>query len=129
LEQLNPDSTERATFDVYRGIAVADPQLVADGLTGILASFRRNRWLADEEKALCLEAHRLYGLCEWLSPELVSMFDTTRSLPWDAAFHDWVYQHDNLLTGLNLNDVSPILHEAIVMLRPPDWWLSQHDHP
>lgn len=72
---------------------------------------------------LYLDAHSLYRLAEWVSPDLVQGFDVTQAFPWDAPFHAWSESHSNPLEGIDLSRSAPLLHELLVELRVPNWWL------
>jgi hypothetical protein len=104
-----------------QGIADRSPDQVAQGLVQLLEAERTTR---DSENfgVTNLSAHGMYRLCEWVSPDLVSRFAVAEAFPWDAAYHAWLQEHENHLAGLDLNSISPILHEAAVELRlPADW--------
>ena len=104
------------------GLAEKRPAEVAAGLGQLLDGMRRLRQKDELEEAVCLTAHGLYRLCEWVSPDLVAGFAVTESLPWDAGFHAWSEAHPDPLAGLDLTGISPALHDAVVRLRPPAWW-------
>lgn len=104
-----------------QGIADNSPDLVVRGLQTQLERERRAR---DKLHfgVTNLEVHGTYRLCRRVSPDLVAGFDTTQEFPWDAEYHAWTEQHEDPLEGIDLRDISPILHDAVVLIEPPDWW-------
>ena len=106
------------------GVADRRPEQVAEGLTLLIDGIRSLRQKDELEEAICVPAHGLYRLCEWVSPDLVARFDVKQSFPWDGEFHAWCQGHSDSLTGLDLAGISPVLHEAVVRLQPPTWWES-----
>jgi hypothetical protein len=54
----------------------------------------------------------------------VASFDVTQDHPWDAEFHAWTEARPNPLAGIDLRGIAPILHDALILLKPPDWWRS-----
>lgn len=106
---------------VLTGISQANADLVAQGLGEIIAdesSLRKRK----ESRGYSAEAHQFYGLARWLSPDLVRGFDVTQSLPWDAALHAYLAAGGNPLEGVDFRDISPVLHDAFIELKPPPWW-------
>jgi len=103
------------------GVAGEDPERVTVGLTEILENENRNR-KKKEGRIISLDAHQFYRLAEWFSPELVAGFDVTQPLPWDAGFHAYTKAHPDPLEGLDLSDISPLLHDALIHLKLPAWW-------
>lgn len=113
-------------FACLLGIADAQPDQIAHGLRAMLESYQRRR---DEDSqwtflVFNVEVHGLYRLGEWISPDLVAGFDVTQSFPWDAEFHAWTQAHDNPLHGVDLTPAAPILYDAVVNLKCPDWWIQ-----
>jgi hypothetical protein len=104
------------------GLADRRAAAAAAGLDQFLDGMRRLRQKDELEEAVSLPAHGLYRLCEWVSPDLVAGFAVTAPIPWDAGFHAWTEAHPDPLAGLDLTGISPALHEAVVLLRPPAWW-------
>ncbi len=119
----------QAKYDCFSGVAKHEPDLVAKSLSLFIESVRRLRAKDELEEAVFLEAHGLYRLCEWVSPELVSAFDANQSLPWDSGFHSWTQAHDNPVEGVDLTGVSSILHNTLVRLEPPEWWIPPETTP
>ncbi len=108
------------------GIADRQPDQITQGLHGMLDSYQMRR---DEDShstfmVFNVEAHGLYRLAEWISPDLVAGFDVTQSFPWDAEFHAWVETHEHPLDGLDFRGVAPLLRDAILDLKVPDWWIQ-----
>jgi hypothetical protein len=119
----------QAKYDCFCGVAKHDPDLVAKSLSLFIERVRRLRAKDELDEAVCLEAHGLYRLCEWVSPELVATFDEAQALPWDAGFHAWAQTHENPIEGVDLTVVSPILHDTLVRLEPPEWWIPPETTP
>src|SRR5262249_33282020 len=71
-----------------------------------------------------VEVHGLYRLAEWISPDLVTGFDVTTPFPWDAEFHAWTQTHDRVLEGVNFSDIAPLVRDAVLDLKYPDWWIQ-----
>lgn len=111
-------------YACFNGIAADQPQQVAEGLTGLLDGLRRLRDKDDLSDAINLLAHGLHRLCEWVSSDLVAGFDVTQPLPWDAEFHAWCQNHPDPLQGVDLSSISPVMQEAVVLLKPPAWWIA-----
>lgn len=112
-------------YRCFIGIAEHSPDKIKDGLQDYLGTIIR---LRDKDELLCainLEAHGMYRLCEWISPELVAGFDATQPFPWDAEFHAWSECHPNPVEGLDLNHISPVLHEALILQTPPEWLVTK----
>lgn len=107
---------------VLAGLVSRQPTEIVAGLVKLLDGMRRLRRKDELEEAVCLWAHGLYRLCEWVSPDLVAEFPTTSPLPWDAGFHVWCNEHPDPLAGIDLTGVSHELHDAVVQLRLPAWW-------
>jgi predicted DNA-binding WGR domain protein len=109
-----------------RGIAENNPELVRAGLQKEVDRNRSCRAAMEEAGygIVNIEVHGFYRLCEHVSPELVSTFDVRQSFPWDVKFHEWVEAHENPLAGLDLTDISPVLHDALVLLKLPVEWTS-----
>src|SRR5581483_500363 len=118
------DKYEQWRWDCLRGIAADDPEQVRAGLQKELDRNRASR--AGMEEAgfgiVNLDVHGYYRLAEHVSPGLVATFDVRQSFPWDAELHDWVKAHQNPLAGLDLSDISPVLHDALLLGRFPAWW-------
>jgi hypothetical protein len=106
------------------GMVEQEPEQVARGLMLLLDGMRTLRQKAELEEAICLAAHGLYRLGEWISPALVAGYDAAQACPWDVQFHTWSEEHPDPLAGLDLSNISPVLHEAVVLLQPPAWWTA-----
>src|SRR5262249_4508271 len=113
-------------WSCLRGIAESNPELVRAGLQKELDRNRSSRAAMEEAGygIVNLEGHGFFRLREHLSPALVSTFDVRQSSPWDVEFHEWVQAHENPLAGLDLGDISPVLHDALVLLNLPVEWTS-----
>jgi predicted DNA-binding WGR domain protein len=113
-------------WDCLRGIAANDPEQVRAALQKELDRNRSSRAAKQESGfgIVNLAVHGYYRLCQHVSPEVVAGFDVHQSFPWDVEFHQWVEAHQNPLAGLDLSDISPVLHDALVLLRLPVWWTS-----
>jgi hypothetical protein len=113
-------------WDCLRGIAANDPEQVRAALQKELDRNRSSRAAMEEAGfgIVNLVVHGYYRLGEHVSPELVAHFDVRQSFPWDVEFHAWVEAHKNPLAGLDLSDISPVLHDALVLLRIPAWWTN-----
>lgn len=112
-------------FACLFGIADRQPDQIAQGLRGMLESYQKRR---DEDShstfmVFNVEAHGLYRLSEWISPDLVTGFDVNESFPWDAEFHAWTQAHEHPLDGLDFSGVAPLLRDTILHLKVPDWWI------
>jgi hypothetical protein len=107
------------------GLAGRRANEVAGGLSRLLEGMRRLRRKDELDEAVCLAAHGLYRLCERASPNLVAGIDAAEPIPWDAGFHAWSEAHPDGLAGVDLTGISPVLHEAVVRLRPPGSWATQ----
>ncbi len=120
------DKYEQWRWDCLRGIAANDPEQVRAGLQKELERNRASRAAMEEAGfgIVNLDVHGYYRLCEHVSPGLVANFDVRQAFPWDAEFHDWVNAHKNPLAGFDLSDISPVLHDALVLLKFPAWWAS-----
>ena len=103
------------------GVAERQPEQVASGLAQHLTSIQKMRQKDELDGAINLNAQGLYRLCEWASPELVSGFDATQGVPWDAEFHEWCEEHPDPLAGTDLKSVSTVLHDAVLLGKPPAW--------
>lgn len=113
-------------FACLLGIADRNPDQIAEGLRGILESYQKRR---DEDShstytVFNVEAHGLYRLSEWISPDLVAGFDVTQSFPWDGEFHSWTQSHELPLEGLDFIAVAPLLRDAILEFKIPEWWIQ-----
>lgn len=104
-----------------QGIIENQPSQVAQGLQ---AQVDKERAARDKLNfgIIDFSAHGAYRLAREISPDLVAGFDVTQAFPWDAEFHTWTEQHPNPLEGLDLSRISPLLHDALVRLEPPEWW-------
>jgi predicted DNA-binding WGR domain protein len=113
-------------WSCLRGIAESNPELVRAGLQKELERNRGSRAAMQQAGygIVNIEVHGFYRLCEHVSPALVSTFDVRQSFPWDVEFHEWVQAHENPLAGLDLGDISPVLHDALVLLNLPVEWTS-----
>ncbi len=113
-------------WSCLRGIADNNPELVRAGLQKELDRNRSSRAALEEAGygIVNLEVHGFYRLCEHVSPELIATFDVHQSFPWDAEFHEWTQAHENPVAGLDLTDISPALHNALVLLKLPLDWTS-----
>ena len=111
----------QAIYSCLMGVAERKPDLVAGGLESCLTALHKMRHKDELEGAINLVAQGLHRLCEWVSPELVSGFDVTQPFPWDTEFHAWCQDHPDPLEGIDLSGISPVLHEAVVFGRPPEW--------
>lgn len=111
-----------AIYSCLIGIAQDSPQRVCDGLARVLDTYRRNYYLSVLEKTICLQAHGLYELCNWVSPHLVSGFDVERPLPWDADYFRWVHARSDPEKDIHLEKISPLLHQWVTTLSEPSWW-------
>lgn len=129
MSRRKDSAWKQAQYDCFSSIAKHDPDLVAKSLSLFIERVRRLRAKDELEEAVFLEAHGLYRLCEWVSPELVSAFDANQSLPWDSGFHSWTQTHDNPVEGVDLTGVSSILHNTLVRLEPPEWWIPPETTP
>ena len=106
------------------GLAESEPAGIAQGLTQYVDATRAMRMKDELEEAVELRAHGIYRLCEWMSPDLVAGTDVAQSLPWDAGFHAWSEAHPHPLAEVDLTGVSPVLHQAVVLLQPPTAWTT-----
>jgi predicted DNA-binding WGR domain protein len=120
------DKYDQWRWDCLRGIAANDPAQVQAALQKELDRNRSSRAAMEEAGfgIVNLAVHGYYRLCQHVSPEVVARFDVHQSFPWDVEFHDWVEAHKNPLAGLDLSDISPVLHDALVLLKLPAWWTS-----
>jgi hypothetical protein len=109
------------------GIAARNPAKLQAGLRLHLDGMRALRQKDDLDEAIVLNAHGLYRLAEWVSPELVAGCDLELPLPWDGAFHAWCEANLKPLTSLDLTFISPEIHEAIV--NGPPTWLQRRREP
>lgn len=112
-------------FECLRGIMGADAKRVAKGLDQILRA--RNPWPFPLHKVVCLEAHGLYELARWVSPDLVSAFDPDRSLPWDRKLYEWATNNESPLRRLEVAGLPPVIRRAILKLDRPRWLV--YDQP
>jgi hypothetical protein len=104
------------------GIVDRQPTQVAEGLALLLDGMHKVLQKDELEEAINLPAQGLYRLGEWIAPDLVAGFDVRRSFPWDADFHAWCQSHPDPLAEVDLTEVAPALHEAVVLLQPPREW-------
>jgi len=120
LDGREPPPHEEALDQVLLGIARRDgPQVQR----GIQHAIERERRVRDKIAygLLCPEAHELYRLAEFASPDLVAGFDVAQPFPWDAEFHRCTEAVDNPLEGIDLGSLPPLVRDAIQNLRLPDW--------
>ena len=108
-------------YRCFIGISEHNPAQIKESLQEYLGVVIRLRDKDELLNAINLEAHGLYRLCEWASPDLVAGFDVTQPFPWDAQFHAWCQDHPNPVEGIDLNHISPMLHDTMVLQNPPDW--------
>lgn len=108
-------------LSICTGVLERRPDQVAGGLNLLLAEAKRSRIHDEFAAAVFPPAHGLYRLCEWVSADLVSEFDVSQAMPWDADFHAWCQNHPDPLAGVDLSGISPLLHEAVVLGNPPAW--------
>jgi hypothetical protein len=106
-------------YEGLRGIMKADGSLVAQGLDQMLKA--RSPWHGPLEKVINLEAHGLYELARWVSPDLVSEFDTDRPLPWDRKLTEWTVRNKSPMRGVRLPGLPLALRKAILRLERPQW--------
>ena len=120
------DKYDQWRWDCLRGLAANDSEQVQAALQKELDRNRSSRAAMEEAGfgIVNLAVHGYYRLCQHVSPEVVASFDVRQSFPWDVEFHDWVEAHQNPLAGLDLSDISPVLHDALVLLKLPAWWTS-----
>jgi predicted DNA-binding WGR domain protein len=120
------DKYEQWRWDCLRGIAANDPEQVRAALQKELDRNRASRAAMEEAGfgIINIDVHGYYRLAEHVSPGLVTSFDARQTFPWDAQFHDWTQTHKNPLVGLDLSDISPVLHDAVMHLKFPAWWTS-----
>jgi predicted DNA-binding WGR domain protein len=120
------DKYQQWRWDCLRGIAANDPEQVQAALQKELDRNRSSRAAMEQSGfgIVNLAVHGYYRLCQHVSPELVASFDVHQSFPWDVELHHWVEAHQNPLAGLDLSDISPVLHDALVLLKLPAWWTS-----
>jgi hypothetical protein len=114
-----PRPWQQGVRQCLTGLVKRDPSEVTGGLTGYLDGLRSLRQKDELEEAITLTAHGLYWLCERADPALVAGFDIAGPLPWDAGFHAWTAAYPNVLAGLNLASISPLLQDVLVGLHSP----------
>jgi ribosomal protein L7/L12 len=116
---------QKWAFTCLNGIAQRDSALVAEGLRQRL-EYESHQRVADRSLVVT-EVHGFYWLCRAISPDLIAGFDVNQPFPWDAKFHASVQEHALPLEDVDLTDISPILHKALVQLELPDWWIAAAD--
>ena len=121
-EKLRP--WQEGTCTCLAGIADRQPRRAAEGLMLLLDGMRNMRQKDELVEAIYLPVHGLYRFAEWISPDLVAQFDVTPPLPWDAELHAWCESHPDPLAGIELSGISPVLHQAVVLLQPPAEWIT-----
>ncbi len=106
---------------VLGGIINDDPAIVGDGLTRVMATFRRMD-LFDEDKIISFYAHGLAELALEKNPDLLDKFDCDQGLPWDAAFFNWLRSESPNPVYPELTKKSKLLDLWLNRLEPPRWW-------
>lgn len=96
---------------------------VARGLELHMSGIHKMQQKSELMGAVNLAAQGLYRLIEWMSPDLVSQFDVTRPFPWDAEFHAWTSNNPHPLAELDFTDISPVLHDFLVLGKVPQWMI------
>lgn len=105
-----------AMYATLQGLLDADPIAVARGLESFLGTSRKITQLYGLFRYICLEPHGLFELCRWYDPELVSLFDTDRGLPWDTGLSRWVRSNEGKPAFYNVESLSPTLQDWLVRI-------------
>ncbi|MCR9197661.1 MAG: hypothetical protein NXI04_03360 [Planctomycetaceae bacterium] len=112
-------------YTALTGLLNRDATLVAEGISSFLKASRKLHQDEKILKAISLEAHGIYELCRWYSPELIVAFDHTQGLPWDRQLCEWVASSTDEQPFHDVTSLSPTLQRWLVEL--PIYDRLRHD--
>jgi predicted DNA-binding WGR domain protein len=112
---------QQALYTTFTGVVEQDTKQVANGLFEYLRGLRRMTSRSDLEGVIFLPVHGLHRLIERFDASLVADFDTQQEYPWDAAFHTWCQENQSPIDGMDLSDISSMLHEIVIDQKFPIW--------
>lgn len=103
-------------YTALTGLLQRDPLLVNEGISSFLKVSRKLHQDDKILKVISLEAHGIYELCRWYSPDLVAAFDHAQALPWDGQLCEWVASSTDKQPFHDVSSLSPILQKWLVDL-------------
>jgi len=106
---------------VLEAVAAGSTALFATSINKMLSSYPGYMWRDDIYRLVDPHAIGIYELCRLYSPRAVGDFDTTRKLPWDREYHEWLQTCDDITVHFEKDRVPDEVRSLVVELQPLEW--------
>ncbi len=106
---------------VIQATHTSDAAAFAAGMKKMLSSFRRYMFGEEFDGLIDPFAIGIYELAKAYAPSAVEEFDTTRRLPWDAEYHQWLSGVEDVQDLYELPELPNLIEEAMTNTNPMPW--------
>ena len=106
---------------VLEAVATESASLFATGMNNMLSCYPRYMYSDEVYRLVDPHAIGLYELCRSYSPQVVADFDTSRKLPWDQGYYEWLQTCDDITVHFEEDAVPEELRSLLIELEPLQW--------